>query len=61
MERVSQFYLFVVGSVIFNSHTIFLTIIKKNCGAFKNEHQFPTSYFSGWGNSIVNGKFMGNI
>ena len=29
MERVSQFYLFVVESVIFNSHTIFINNNKK--------------------------------
>jgi len=61
LERVSQLYLFVEESVILTHIYFTFFTIKKNTGVFKNEHQCPLHTIPAWRNSIVNGKFMGNI
>jgi len=45
MEHVSQFYLFVEDSVILTHIYFTFFTIKKITGVFKNEHQFPPSYY----------------
>jgi len=63
MERVSQFNLFVEESVIL-THIYCFTFFynsKEIQESLKMNINVPLHTISAWGNSIVNGIFMGNI